>query len=122
MAWCPADVPPPGPGRSPLGTPWPRRLRHGAFMNRSHWSWSRRPGCCAALLVLAACRPVPAAEPAPPGVVSHVKMLSDRVKDVSSLAAWKRSFLRPDMSDRAKALAVWETVVQFRHQDVPPLE
>jgi hypothetical protein len=56
------------------------------------------------------------------GVVSHVKVVSDKVEDVSSLEAWKRSFLRDDMSDAEKALAVWETVVKFRHQDAPPNE
>ena len=57
-----------------------------------------------------------------PGVVSHVKVLSDRVADVSSLEAWKRSFLREGMSDREKALAAWKTVVTFQHQDSPPAE
>jgi len=56
------------------------------------------------------------------GVVSHVKVLSDKVPDVSSLEAWKRSCLKEGMSDQKKALAVWETVVRFQHQDAPPLE
>src|SRR5262249_45956317 len=41
---------------------------------------------------------------------------------VSSLEAWKRSFLKPGITERQKALAIWQTVVKFRHQDVPPLE
>jgi len=56
------------------------------------------------------------------GVVSHVKVLSDKVPDVSSLEAWKRSFIREGMSDREKALAVWASVVSFQHQDNPPAE
>ncbi|MGB2824383.1 MAG: hypothetical protein WBF17_25635, partial [Phycisphaerae bacterium] len=56
------------------------------------------------------------------GVVSHVKVLSDKVPDVSSLAAWKGSFIKPGMSDRDKALAVWRSVVMFQHQDNPPSE
>src|SRR5205085_1267100 len=65
----------------------------------------------------------PAAKPASPaGIVSHVKVLSDRVEDVSSLEAWKKSFLKEGMSDQEKALAVWQTVVKFRHQDPPPNE
>ena len=60
--------------------------------------------------------------PQSPGVVSHILVTSDHVEDVSSMEAWKRSFLREGMSDREKALAVWQTVVKFRHQDSPPNE
>ena len=35
----------------------------------------------------------------PMGVVSHVKVLSDKIEDVSSIEAWKRSFIKPGMSD-----------------------
>ncbi len=56
------------------------------------------------------------------GIVSHVKVLSDKVQDVSSLEAWKRSFIKPGMSDEQKAEAIWRTVVMFRHQEVPPNE
>jgi hypothetical protein len=62
-----------------------------------------------------------AAEPAV-GVVSHVKVVSDKVDDVSSLDAWKKSFLKDGMTDEQKALAIWQTVVKFRHQDPPPQE
>ena len=34
------------------------------------------------------------ASPGPVGVVSHVKVLSDKVRDVSSMEAWKPSFIR----------------------------
>ncbi|MBM4042306.1 MAG: hypothetical protein FJ290_27750, partial [Planctomycetes bacterium] len=63
-----------------------------------------------------------AGEKLPVGVVSHVKVLSDKVEDVSSLEAWKKSFIRDSLSDRDKALAVWESVVRFQHQDSPPVE
>lgn len=56
------------------------------------------------------------------GVVSHVKVTSDKVQDVSSLDAWKASFIKPGMTDQEKALAVWRSVVMFRHQDIPPNE
>ena len=56
------------------------------------------------------------------GVVSHVKVLSDKVPDVSSLEAWKASFIKPGMTDREKALAVWASVVKFQYQDNPPSE
>jgi hypothetical protein len=56
------------------------------------------------------------------GVVSNVRVLSDKVEDVSSLGAWQRSFIKDGMSGREKALAVWKSVVKFRHQDAPPRE
>ncbi len=75
------------------------------------------------LLLLAAASPLLANEAdAPVGVVSHVKVVSDKVEDVSSLQAWKQSFIKPGMSDQQKALAIWQTVVKFRHQDIPPDE
>ena len=58
----------------------------------------------------------------PVGVVSHVKVLSDKVRDVSSLEAWKRSFIRDGMTDEQKAIAVWRSVVMHRYQDSPPIE
>jgi hypothetical protein len=59
---------------------------------------------------------------APVGVVSHVKILSDKVPDVANMEAWKKSFLRAGMSDQEKALAVWRSTVMFQHQDAPPNE
>src|SRR5262249_32142130 len=58
----------------------------------------------------------------PAGVVSHVKVLSDKVPDVSSLEAWRKSFLKDGMTDQEKALAVWRSTVMFQHQDSPPYE
>jgi hypothetical protein len=57
-----------------------------------------------------------------PGVVCNVKVVSEKVADVSSLAAWKQALLREGMTDREKALAAWRTTVMFQHQDVPPRE
>ncbi len=56
------------------------------------------------------------------GVVSHVKVLSDKVEDVSSPEAWKRTYITAGMSDQEKALAIWRTVVKYRHQIDPPDE
>ena len=58
----------------------------------------------------------------PVGVVSHVKVVSDKVHDVSSLEAWKRSFINDSMSDQDKTLAIFRSVVMFRYQDAPPIE
>jgi hypothetical protein len=40
------------------------------------------------------------------GVVCNIKVVSDKVPDVSSLEAWRRSFIKPGMSDEEKALAI----------------
>jgi hypothetical protein len=61
-------------------------------------------------------------EGAPVGVVSHIQVLSDNVPDVSSMEAWKKSFLREGMTDQEKALSVWRSAVMFQHQDAPPFE
>lgn len=58
----------------------------------------------------------------PVGVVAHVKVLSDKVQDVSSLEAWKKSFIKDGMTDQEKALAVWKSSVMFVYQDNPPNE
>ncbi len=63
-----------------------------------------------------------AAQSEPCGVVANVKVVSDKVKDVSSLEAWKKSYIREGMSDGDKALAVWESVVAHQYQDTPPKE
>jgi hypothetical protein len=75
------------------------------------------PGPNGMLLVV---RTPPATEPA--AIVSHVKVLSDKIEDVSSMNAWLKSFIKPGMTEEQKALAVWNSVVKFRHQDAPPME
>src|SRR5262245_1158796 len=61
-------------------------------------------------------------EPEKPAVVSFVKVVSDKVPDISSIDAWKKAFIKDGMSDEEKALTVWKSVVAFRHQESPPLE
>src|SRR4051812_15601951 len=75
------------------------------------------------LLLLLSLTSVPlAAAGAEPVVVSHVSLVSDKTEDVSSLEAWRRSFIKEGMTDQQKAMAVWQSVVKFRHQDNPPDE
>src|SRR5512146_2769644 len=62
-----------------------------------------------------------AADPAP-AVVCNVKVLSDKVPDVSSLEAWKKSTLKDTMSDQDKALAIWKSVVGNIYDTTPPKE
>ena len=59
---------------------------------------------------------------APVGVVANIKVLSDKVEDVSSVEAWKQSYITDGMSDQDKALAIWRTVTRFRLQTYPPCE
>lgn len=58
----------------------------------------------------------------PAGVVSHIKVLSDKVEDVSSMEAWRQSFIKPGMTDEQKAVAAWRSSVAFVYQDSPPVE
>ena len=58
----------------------------------------------------------------PVGVVCNVKVLSDKVPDVSSLEAWRKSFIKDGMSDKDKALAIFNSEVAFQQADAPPNE
>lgn len=69
--------------------------------------------------MLYAARPGSAAEV---GVVSHINVLSDKVEDVSCPEAWQKTYIRDGMSDQEKVLAIWRTVVKYRHQTTPPNE
>jgi hypothetical protein len=74
--------------------------------------FSLRAPLFAVLVVITISRHAAAAEPARPvGVVSHVKVVSDKVADVSSLEAWQRSFIKDGMTDAQKAIAVWKSCV-----------
>ena len=83
---------------------------------------------CAVALAFTAAAAVRAAEGAAPGsanpvgAVSNIKVLSDKVPDVSSLEAWKKSFIKEGMSDKEKALAIFRTEVTFQQADAPPNE
>ena len=72
--------------------------------------------------VVFAASATPAQDARPAGVVSHVKVLSDKVPDVSSLEAWTKSFITDGMSDQEKALVAWKSSCMFVYQDSPPSE
>jgi hypothetical protein len=57
-----------------------------------------------------------------PAIVCHVKVLSDKAEDVSSLEAWKKTYIKEGMSDQEKAIAIWQTTVRYRNQTTPPNE
>jgi hypothetical protein len=54
--------------------------------------------------------------------VCNIKVVSDKVPDVSSLEAWKKSFIDDKMTNQEKAMAIWKSVVMFQYQDGPPAE
>ncbi|MBI3856349.1 MAG: hypothetical protein HY293_11735, partial [Planctomycetes bacterium] len=63
-----------------------------------------------------------AAAPEQPGVVCHVKVVSDKVADMTNLETWKKAYLKEGMSDAERALTVWRTVRTYQHQEAPPNE
>src|SRR5688572_18266015 len=56
------------------------------------------------------------------GVVSHLNLVSDKSQDISTLQAWKKTYIKEGMSDQQKAIAIFDTVVRYRHQANPPRE
>ncbi len=85
--------------------------------------WLSAAGVVFAAVALATGAEQSASNPAGPvGVVSNIKVLSDKVPNVSSLEAWKKSFIKDEMSDKEKALAVFNTEVTFQQADAPPFE
>src|SRR5688572_19406612 len=56
------------------------------------------------------------------GVVSHLNLVSDKSQDLSTLEAWKKTYIKPEMSDQEKAIAVFNTMTRYRQQASPPSE
>jgi hypothetical protein len=56
------------------------------------------------------------------GVVSNINVFSNHSEDVSSIEAWKQSYISDGMSDQDKAIAIFNTLVRYRHQATPPSE
>jgi hypothetical protein len=54
------------------------------------------------------------------GRVNNLKVLSDKVDDVTTVENLLKSFLRPGMSDQQRARAIWSAVVKYRHQTPRP--
>src|SRR5262249_20675083 len=64
-----------------------------------------------------------AGEPGRAGVrVNNLKVLSDKVDDVTTVENVLTSFLKPGMTDEARARAIWAATVKYRHQAPPPDE
>src|SRR5687767_6463120 len=56
------------------------------------------------------------------GVVSHVNLVSDKSPDISTVEAWRKSFVKEGMSEQDQAIAIFNTIVRYRHQANPPRE
>jgi hypothetical protein len=83
----------------------------------------RRSLCLAACFLLALNGGARAAERAAGGGrVNNLKVLSDKVDDVSTVENILKSFVKPGMSDQERSKALWTAVVRYRHQTAPPNE
>jgi hypothetical protein len=56
------------------------------------------------------------------GRVNQLKVLSDKVDDVTTVENVLHSFVKPGMSDQERTEALWRAVVRYRHQTAPPNE
>jgi hypothetical protein len=56
------------------------------------------------------------------GRINNLKVLSDKIDDVTTLDNIVRSAVKPGMEDAERAKALWATIVKYRHQTLPPNE
>jgi hypothetical protein len=73
-------------------------------------------------LLLTSVLPVAAADPPAGARLHNLKVLSDRVDDVTTAENILSSFAKPGMSDAERARAIWTAAVRYRHQAPPPRE
>ncbi len=76
-----------------------------------------------ATLFLCSTAALPAQERASAGGrINQLKVLSDKIDDVTTVENILKSFVKRGMSDQARAKALWTAVVKYRHQTTPPNE
>ena len=56
------------------------------------------------------------------GRINQLKVLSDKVDDVTTVENIVKSFVKPGMSDQERSKALWTAIVKYRHQTAPPNE
>jgi hypothetical protein len=56
------------------------------------------------------------------GRINQLKVLSDKIDDMTTAENIVKSFVKPGMSDQKRAEALWRAVVKYRHQTTPPNE
>src|ERR1700730_958633 len=54
--------------------------------------------------------------------LNNLKVLSDKIDDVTTAENILKSFSKPKMSDAERSKALWTAVVKYRHQSAPPDE
>src|SRR5262245_10102668 len=54
------------------------------------------------------------------GRVNQLKVLSDKIDDVTTVENLVKSFTQPGMSDQERAKGLWTAIVKYRHQTAPP--
>src|SRR5438067_13843081 len=77
-----------------------------------------------AVLIMSALLGTPAtAQDRPAGArLNNLKVLSDKIDDVTTVENILKSFTKPGMSDAERAKALWTAAVKYRHQSPPPDE
>ncbi len=78
-------------------------------------------------LIVGSSVPVRAQSQSPPrpgagGRVNQLKVLSDKIDDVTTIENIVKSFVKPGLSDQERAKALWTAIVKYRHQTAPPNE
>ena len=56
------------------------------------------------------------------GRINQLKVLSDKVDDVTTVENIVKSFAKPGMDDQARAKSLWLAIIRYRHQTTPPNE
>jgi hypothetical protein len=54
--------------------------------------------------------------------INNLKVLSDKIDDVTTPENILKSFVKPGMTDAERAKAIWTAAVRYRHQCAPPNE
>ncbi len=54
--------------------------------------------------------------------LNQLKVISDKIDDVTTVENILKSFVKRGMSDQERAKALWTAVVKYRHQTTPPNE
>jgi hypothetical protein len=56
------------------------------------------------------------------GRINNLKVLSDKIDDVTTPENILKSFVKPGMTEAQRAEALWRAAVRYRHQTAPPNE
>ena len=58
----------------------------------------------------------------PGGRLNQLKVLSDKIDDVTTVENIVKSFVKPGMSEQERAKALWTAMIKYRYQTAPPNE